>query len=137
MKVINLKNYGVVVFNTKLTKVAIEKLAKHAPEALKLKDEEGNDVFAIGFGTTPSITKYGICFDKVDSEGKALVTINATMENSEIAEEYASILMQVKSIEAAAENAYRTLEANLMEIANAIENPLEITENAERGEENA
>jgi len=132
MKVINLKNYGVVVFNTQLTKVAIEKLAKHNPEALKLKDEEGNDVFGIGFGTA-SITEYGVCFDKVDSEGKALITIAKTMENEEIAEEYAGTLLKVKEIETKALAAYTSLEAQLLEVANSIENPLETT--PERGEE--
>lgn len=135
MKVINLKNYGVIVFNTKLTKVAIEKLAKHIPDALKLKDEEGNDTFAVAFGERPSITEYGVCFNKIDSEGKALVTITGTMENSEIAEEFAGMLMKVKEIETKAEAAYEALEAQLMEVANAIENPLENTEDEERGEE--
>ncbi len=134
MKVINLKNYGVVVFNTKLTKVAIEKLAKHNPDALKLKDEEGNDTFAIAFGSA-SITEYGVCFDKVDSEGKALITVAKTMENEEIAEEYASTLIKVKQIEEQAEAAYRTLESQLLDITNSIENPLEIA--PERGEDNA
>jgi len=134
MKVINLKNYGVVVFNTKLTKIAIEKLAKHNPDALKLKDENGDDIFAIAFGSA-SITEYGVCFDKVDSEGKALVTVAKTMENEEIAEEYASTLLKVKQVEAQAEAAYRTLETQLLDITNSIENPLETT--PERGEDNA
>ena len=134
MKVINLKNYGVVVFNTKLTKVAIEKLAKHNPDALKLKDENGDDIFAIAFGSA-SITEYGVCFDKVDSEGKALVTVAKTMENEEIAEEYASTLLKVKQVESQAEAAYRTLESQLLDITNSIENPLETT--PERGEDNA
>ena len=134
MKVVNLKNYGVVVFNTKLTKVAIEKLAKHNPDALKLKDENGDDIFAIAFGSA-SITEYGVCFDKVDSEGKALVTVAKTMENEEIAEEYASTLLKVKQVESQAEAAYRTLESQLLDITNSIENPLETT--PERGEDNA
>lgn len=135
MKVINLKNYGVIVFNTKLTKVAIEKLAKHIPDALKLKDEEGNDVFAIGFGTNASISNYGVNFNKVDSEGKALITIGKTMENEEIAEEFASILMKVKEVEVKAEAAYAALEEQLLEVTNSIENPLEVTAEEERGEE--
>lgn len=135
MKVINLKNYGVIVFNTKLTKVAIEKLAKHIPDALKLKDEEGNDLFAIGFGANASISNYGVNFNKVDSEGKALITLGKTMENEEIAEEFAGILMKVKEIEVKAEAAYAALEEQLLEVTNSIENPLEATAEEERGEE--
>lgn len=135
MKVINLKNYGVIVFNTKLTKVAIEKLARHIPDALKLKDEEGNDTFAIGFGANASISNYGVNFNKVDSEGKALITIGKTMENEEIAEEFAGILMKVKEVEVKAEAAYAALEEQLLEVTNSIENPLEVTAEEERGEE--
>lgn len=135
MKVINLKNYGVIVFNTKLTKIAIEKLAKHIPDALKLKDEEGNDLFAIGFGANASISNYGVNFNKVDSEGKALITLGKTMENEEIAEEFAGILMKVKEIEVKAEAAYAALEEQLLEVTNSIENPLEATAEEERGEE--
>lgn len=135
MKVINLKNYGVIVFNTKLTKVAIEKLAKHIPDSLKLKDEEGNDVFAIGFGANASISNYGVNFNKVDSEGKALITIGKTMENEEIAEEFAGILMKVKEVEVKAEAAYAALEEQLLEVTNSIENPLDVTAEEERGEE--
>ena len=131
MKVINLKNYGVIVFNTKLTKIAIEKLAKHNPDALKLKDEEGNDTFVIGFGANASISNYGVNFNKVDSEGKALITIGKTMENEEIAEEFAGILMKLKQVEVQAEIIYSTLEDQLAEIIEDIENPLE----TERGEE--
>lgn len=132
MKVINLKNYGVVVFNTNLTRLAIEKLAKHNPQALKLVDEEGNETFALGFGQA-SVTEYGVCFDRIDSEGKALITISATMENEEIADEFASILVKAKEVETKALAAYRTLEEQLLEVANSIENPLDVV--PERGEE--
>lgn len=128
MKVINLKDYGVVVINSKLTKEAILKLAKHAPEALSLKDNEGNEVFKIGFGASASISKYGIMFDKEDSEGKALISMNETLENAEVAEKYAATLMNLKAIETNAEAVYTQLEEMLMEVENSIENPLETAE---------
>lgn len=131
MKVINLKNYGVIVFNTSLTKEAIEKLQKHNPSALKIQDENGNDIFAIGFGSG-SITEYGVNFDKVDSEGKALISVQATKTNEEIADEYAKILIKVKEIEEKALAAYEALVEQLLEISNTIENPLEAEE--DRGE---
>ena len=125
MKVINLKNYGVIVFNTELTSEALLKLKRHNPDALKLKDEEGNDIFGISFSETASINNYGISFNKIDSDGKALVTVQATMENNEIAEEYAAILLNTKKVEAKALVAYAELNNNLLEVANSIENPLE------------
>ena len=125
MKVINLKNYGVIVINTNLTKEALLKLKKHNPDALKLKDEEGNELFGLAFSETASINDYGISFNKEDSEGKALMTIQATLDNTEIAEKYAGILMGAKLVEEKAIAAYEELQANLLDIANSIENPLE------------
>jgi len=125
MKVINLKNYGVVVFNTELTKEAILKLKRHMPETLKLKDEEGNDTFALSFAETASINEYGISFNKEDSDGKALMTVQGTMENDEIAEKFAKIIINANIVEHNALEAYAQLNQNLMEVANSIENPLE------------
>ena len=133
MKVINLKNYGVVVFNTELTKEAILKLQKHTPDALKLKDDNGDEIFAISFNDA-SLSDYGICFDREDSDGKALLTITATMTNEELAEEFASILMKAKLVEQRALASYRELTEMLKEVANSIEEPNEATE---AGEENA
>lgn len=133
MKVINLKNYGVVVFNTELTKEAILKLQKHNPDALKLKDDNGDEIFAISFNDA-SLSDYGICFDREDSDGKALLTITATMTNEELAEEFASILMKAKLVEQRALASYRELTEMLEEVANSIEEP---NEAPEAGEENA
>lgn len=133
MKVINLKNYGVVVFNTELTKEAILKLQKHNPDALKLKDDNGDEIFAISFNDA-SLSDYGICFDREDSDGKALLTITATMTNEELAEEFASILMKAKLVEQRALASHRELTEMLAEVANSIEEPNAATE---AGEENA
>ena len=133
MKVINLKNYGVVVFNTELTKEAILKLQKHNPDALKLKDDNGDEIFAISFNDA-SLSDYGICFDREDSDGKALLTITATMTNEELAEEFASILMKAKLVEQRALASYRELTEMLEEVASSIEEPNAATE---AGEENA
>lgn len=121
MKVINLNNYGVIVFNTDLSKEALLKLKRHNPDALKLKDEEGNDIFGLSFSETASINNYGISFNREDSEGKALITIQATMNNEEIAEEYAKILLNAKKVEEKALIAYAELIHDLMEVANSIE----------------
>lgn len=121
MKVINLKTYGVIVFNTELTKEAILKLRKHNPNALKLFDEEGNETFALSFSEIGAINEYGISFNKADSEGKALMTVQGTLENNEIAEEFAGILVNAKEVETKALSAYQALEAQLLEITNSIE----------------
>lgn len=124
MKVINLQTYGVVVFNSDLTVEAIKALQKHIPSALKLRDAEGNDTFAVSYNADrASITDFGVCFNRVDSEGKVLVTINTSMNNEEIADEFAAILMKIKEVEANAAAAYESLVEQLMDVANSIENP--------------
>lgn len=136
MKVINLKDFGVVVINSSLTKEAIEKLKRHTPTALKLMDEEKNEIFGVTFGTA-SISDYGISFDRVDSEGKVLITINASLENNEIADQFAKVLTNLKKVEEKALAAYTELEAMLLDVANSIENPLvpEMAETQDGGAE--
>ena len=94
MKVINLKNYGVIVFQSELTEDMFKALKKHMPYALKAKDEEGNDIFVLDYKEAEkgSISNYGICFNRTDSEGNVLLTINETLDNKEIAEKYAAAI---------------------------------------------
>ena len=58
-----------------LTVDDIQTLAIHAPDKLKLKDEEGNDVFAIRFNEGhQAISKYGLTFGGRNTEGLATFT---------------------------------------------------------------
>lgn len=124
MKVINLQTYGVVVINSELTLDAVKALQKHIPSALKLRDEDGDDVFAVSFNNDKaSFSEHGICFNKIDSEGKVLLTINSTMSNEEIADEFAAVLMHLEMVEETATLAYKSLKEQLLDIASAIENP--------------
>ena len=136
MKVINLQTYGVVVINSELTVEAVKALQKHIPSALKLRNEEGDDVFAISFNNDKaSFSEHGVCFNKVDSEGKVLLTINSTMTNAEIADEFAAILMNLSMVEDNALFAYSSLQEQLLDIASSIENPdLTNTEKVEEAE---
>lgn len=127
MKVINLKNYGVIVMSTEITKEAMLKLMRHNPDSLKLKDENGDEIFAIAYGEA-SLSDYGMSFDKVDSEGKLLLSISGIMENTEVAEEFAVALTNLKAVEAQALAAYTELEAKLLEVANSIQNTIETPE---------
>lgn len=121
MKVINLKDYGVVVFQSSLTVEAFKALQKHMPSALKLQDEERNDIFALAYKEGKgSISEYGICFDKADSEGNVLITVQATLSSAEIADEYAAIILKAKAIEEYALGAYASLQQELLSIAEDI-----------------
>jgi hypothetical protein len=124
MRVINLQTYGVVVISSELTLDAVKALQKHIPSALRLRNEEGDDVFAVSFNDDKaSFSEHGICFNKTDSEGKVLLTINSTMSNEQIADEFAAVLMHLGMVEENATFAYSSLQEQLLDIASAIENP--------------
>lgn len=122
MKVINLKNYGVVVFQSELTVDMFKALKKHMPNALKKKDEEGNEVFVLDYKEAKegSISNYGICFNRADSEGNVLLTVQETLENDAIADKYAAAILHAKGLEKWALEAYTSLQEQLLDVANAI-----------------
>lgn len=122
MKVINLKNYGIVVFESKLTVDMFKTLKKHMPNALKARDEEGNEVFALDFNVngTGSISNYGICFNRADSEGNALITVQETLTPEEVADKYAAIILKTQDLEKWALEAYKSLQERLLEVAESI-----------------
>lgn len=129
MKVINLKNYGVVAIRTDLTKEAILKLQKHVPQALKLtactNPGEYSEIFAISFGT-PSISEFGISFSKTDEQGRALITVAETLTNGEVADKYITILRYLNAVESQAKEAYAALEEDLVTVMEAIATPTEV-----------
>ena len=122
MKVINLKNYGVVVFQSILTVDMFKALKKHMPNALKARDEEGNEVFALDFNVngTGSISNYGVCFNRADSEGNALITVQETLTTEEVADKYAAIILKTQDLEKWALEAYKSLQEQLLEVAESI-----------------
>lgn len=122
MKVINLKNYGVVVFESKLTVDVFKALKKHMPNALKAKDEEGNELFALDFNVngTGSISNYGVCFNRADSEGNALITVQETLTTEEVADKYAAVILKAQEQEKWALEAYRSLQEQLLEVTESI-----------------
>lgn len=122
MKVINLKNYGVVVFESKLTVDVFKALKKHMPNALKAKDEEGNELFALDFNVngTGSISNYGVCFNRADSEGNALITVQETLTTEEVADKYAAVILKAQEQEKWALEAYESLQEQLLEVAESI-----------------
>ena len=62
----NVKILGdVFQIKSTLTEKVIKKAENYDPNILKLKDKDGNELFAVGLGK-PSISKYGICFGATD-----------------------------------------------------------------------
>lgn len=107
-----------------LTKEELERVENYVPEALKLFDNEGNEVFGVGFGNA-SFSKYGVCFCSETAEGKLFMTTNnpvldhsdADKERKEIIRYFAPLLNKLQKVE---ENVASAREA-LDEVEAAVE----------------
>ena len=96
-----------IQLSTDLTKDELERVKNFAPEALKLFDNEGNEVFGVGIGDA-SYSKYGICFCSETAEGKMFMTTNNPVtdhsdpakEREEIVRYFAPIINKLQAVEA-------------------------------------
>ena len=74
-----------------LTEADFNKVKNYAPEALKIKNEEGDEVFGISKGNA-HWSKYGVAFCNSDAEGKLFTTVtNPVCEHGDPAEELKKI----------------------------------------------
>lgn len=112
-----------VQIKSELTSAQVERVKAFAPEALKLYDEDGNEIFGVDEGNA-SFSKYGICFCSEDSEGKLFLTTNnpcvdhedADKEKKIVVKTFAPILAKLKAVEeniAACEHDLDELEASV------------------------
>lgn len=56
-----------------LTKTDFEKVQNYAPDTLKIKNKEGDEVFGISVGNA-HWSKYGVAFSGTDADGKLFMT---------------------------------------------------------------
>jgi hypothetical protein len=114
-----------VQLKTSLTRKEIERVKAFAPEALKLFDTEGNEVFSIDISHA-NFSKYGICFSSEDAEGKMFMTMNnpvldhsdAEKEREEVIKYFAPALSKLEAVEAnvtAAKESLEKMEASVTE----------------------
>lgn len=107
----------VVQLKSDLTKEEITRVKAFAPEALKLFDEDKNEVFAIDIGNA-SYSKYGICFCSEDVDGKVFMTMDnpvldhsdAEKEREEVVKYFAPVLHKLNVLEENIISAKETLE---------------------------
>lgn len=90
---------------SRLTKADIERVLTFKPEALKIKDEDNNEIFAVAIGNA-SISQYGVCFPSTDAEGRVFVTADNNIDHSDpdaekeyIVKNFATILDKIDQIE--------------------------------------
>lgn len=106
----------------------IKKISKQQPASLKLYDEETKDeVFAIGFAETASVTEHGVCFDGTNAEGNAIATIklpagmDAEKKTKYITEKYGTVLGNLNFAEERISLKIEEFNTNMAEVANNIE----------------
>lgn len=104
---INADTYGLV---SNITAEDIELLKKVNPEALKIKDEKGNEKFAIGYTEgKPSISDFGVSFGGQTRDESHKLTISGvlptTAKNADeakdwLAEKFGRVLSYLRDFEA-------------------------------------
>lgn len=116
-----------IQLSTDLTKDELERVKNFAPEALKLFDNEGNEVFGVGIGDA-SYSKYGICFCSETAEGKMFMTTNnpvtdhsdPTKEREEIVRYFAPIINKLQAVEANVATVRESLDALEASVQDAV-----------------
>lgn len=109
MKIVVFKNLRQYTLTSALKKEDVELVKKYRPDALKKKDAEGNDVFAISYVAGKScLSTNGITFGAVEDETNCLMLIgtlpeSVSLENSNeyIADVTGSAIASLLEIEAA------------------------------------
>lgn len=118
----------VIVVTADITEKEYDSIEKHAPEALELKNEDGNTYFAVKMGDA-SISKYGICFSSRDTNGNIFMTTNnvitGTHDNIEkerylIEEEFSTILANLLKIEEQVSNALEDVKRTISSVSHTI-----------------
>lgn len=62
-----------------ITIAELKELEKFNPEALKLKDDKGNDVFVFAIASKGSVGKFGVSFDGESLDGKGFATATVAL----------------------------------------------------------
>lgn len=117
-----------IQLSTELTKEEVARVKNYAPEALKLFDNEGNEVFGVEIGHA-SCSKYGICFCSETAEGKLFMTTdNPVFDHSDPAKErerlirhFAPIISKLQAVEANVNAAKDSLESMEAAVQDSVE----------------
>lgn len=74
MKLAVIKDVKKYILTSTIAKEEFDLVSKYAPSSLKVKDAEGNDLFAMSYAEGKhSISKFGVTFGGVSHEGKKLL----------------------------------------------------------------
>lgn len=102
-----------LILTSEATMEELRLLKKYSPDDLKLKTEDGEDLFAFTESKNAGVSPYGICFTNADEEGKATVTLLMPNNCEDKNELIADILVPIKKM-------YETLEKQIVERAEQV-----------------
>ena len=117
----------IVQITTDLTRKEIERVKAYAPNALKLIDTDGNEIFGVEIGDA-FYSKYGICFSSESAEGKMFMTTNNPVldhsdvekEREEVVRIFAPIVSKLQAVEAGVTAAKEGLDAVEAEVRESV-----------------
>lgn len=94
-----------LVITLRTTLEDLQKVAKYEPEALKLKDEDGDTVYSISVKGTPGINEFGAVFGAATFDDKKLAVITMKVDPGEedikdyVADKYGAAIGYLNEIE--------------------------------------
>jgi len=118
---------NIAIISSSLTQTEIKGLERHNPDALCLKDEKGSTKYRItSTSGAASITRNGVSFNEIDeTTGQVYITVALPVgtENKAvyIAENFGKALTDLRTVEAAASEAFAEVTANIEAVADAID----------------
>lgn len=120
-----------VALEANITVDAYNKVKRFAPNALNVKDEDGEVTFAVSLCEkgTGSISNYGVTFNAHTREGnlsydycrRGLSDIEVEKAKKILAEDHLNILVNIKTIEQQVAEALNNVTANVEEAMQAVE----------------
>lgn len=126
MKIKIIPDTGKYVINTNIAKEDFDLLKKYNPDALKIKDEEGNDVFAIGYTEGKSnAASFGVTFGGVDRNGCLVANFDIPAGEDHLQEYVAdaigSVITNLAAIERSIPTTAATVKTNRADLIASIE----------------
>lgn len=126
-KIIAAGDAAVVVSSIKLED--LRKVAKYRPDALTLKDEDGNAYFAVCVGKKPEIGKFGVVYNAEmnDGSGIACLTVDISDRNPAVdvktylADLLGGTLANINAVETGVAATLSEIDAEIASVKDSIE----------------
>lgn len=100
------------ILSTELSVKEIKRLEAISPDALCVKNEDGEVLFQVATGSVASISKYGICFSE-DSKISVLISSKGAVNKDTIEELFGAALLQLATVERQAAEVLEEVDADL------------------------